>query len=94
MYGSEAIGGIIDLKNKNLPEQYSFGGSIDLSGKTNNDFVGSSVSLYTRKKHFFATARATVLDYGDYRVPTDTVAIHSYNVQLHNNQLRNTAGKE
>ena len=94
MYGSEAIGGIIDLKNKNLPEQYSFGGSIDLSGKTNNDFVGSSVSLYTRKKHFFATARATILDYGDYRVPTDTVAIHSYNVQLHNNQLRNTAGKE
>jgi iron complex outermembrane receptor protein len=94
MYGSDAIGGIIDLKNKTVPKENTFGGSVDLSGKTNNDFIGSSVSFFARKKDFFATVRATILDYGDYRVPTDRVAIYSYYVPLHNNQLRNTAGNE
>ena len=94
MYGSDAIGGIIDIKNRNIPAENSFGGTIDLSGKTNNDFVGTSVSLFARKKHFFITARATILDYGDYQVPTDSVAIYSYHVLLHNNFLRNTAGNE
>lgn len=94
MYGSNAIGGIIDIKNRTLPEPNSFGGTIDLTGKTNNDFLGTSVSLYARKNHLFGTFRATILDYGDYRVPTDSVAIYSYQVPLHNNLLRNTAGKE
>lgn len=94
MYGSDAIGGVIDMKNRSIPAENSFGGVIDLSGKTNNDFLGSSISLFTRKKHFFATARATLIGYGDYKVPTDSVAIYSYFVPLHENHLRNTAGKE
>lgn len=94
MYGSEAIGGVIDLQNRNVPVKNSIGGSIDLSGKTNNDFVGTSVSFFTRKDHFFATFRASIVDYGDYKVPTDSVAIYSYLIPLDNNRLRNTAGNE
>ena len=37
-YGSDAIGGVIDMKNRKVPAVNSFGGTIDLSGKTNNDF--------------------------------------------------------
>lgn len=94
MYGSDAIGGVIDMKNRSTPSPNSFGGSIDLSGKTNNDFIGTSVKLYARKNWFYASLRATLLDYGDYRVPTDSVDIYSYRAALHNNHLRNTAGKE
>ncbi len=94
MYGSDAIGGVIDLKNRKLPAENSFGGVIDLSGKTNNDFLGTSVLLYGRKKWFFVNFRATLLDYGDYKVPTDSVDIYSYRAALHKNRLRNTAGKE
>jgi iron complex outermembrane receptor protein len=94
MYGSDAIGGVIDMKNRKLPAENSFGGAIDLSGKTNNDFLGTSVSLYGRKSWFFAEVRATILDYGDYKVPTDSVDIYSYRAALHENHLRNTAGKE
>jgi iron complex outermembrane recepter protein len=94
MYGSDAIGGIIDMKSNNIPAENTFGGTVDLTGKTNNDFLGTSVSLYGRKKWFFASARATLLDYGDYKVPTDSVDLYSYRVALHNNQFRNTAGKE
>ncbi|MGB0982729.1 MAG: TonB-dependent receptor [Saprospiraceae bacterium] len=94
MYGSDAIGGIIDMKNRSVPLENSYGGSVNLSGKTNNDFLGSSVSLFARKKGFFATVRATILDYGDYKVPTDSVDIYNYRVPLNDNHLRNTAGKE
>ncbi len=94
MYGSDAIGGIIDMKNKNIPAENSYGGTIDLTGKTNNDFLGSSVSLYGRGKWFFANVRVTLLDYGDYKVPTDSVDIYSYRVALYKNHLRNTAGRE
>lgn len=94
MYGSDAIGGVIDMKNKNIPERNTFGGTVDLTGKTNNNFLGSSVVLFARKKQVFANIRATVLDYGDYKVPTDSVDIYNYRVPLYKNHLRNTAGKE
>jgi iron complex outermembrane receptor protein len=94
MYGSDAIGGIIDMKNRRLPTENSFGGTIDLSAKTNNDFLGTSISLFGRKKWFFASVRATLLGYGDYKVPTDSVDIYSYRAALYKNHLRNTAGKE
>ncbi len=94
MYGSDAIGGVIDMKNRKLPTKNSWGGNVDLSGKSNNDFLGTSVSLYGRKDRFFVDARATLLDYGDYKVPADSVDIYSYRAALHDNNLRNTAGQE
>lgn len=94
MYGSDAIGGIIDMKNKKIPAKNSLGGTIDLTGKTNNDFMGTSLSLYGRKNWFFADFRATILDYGDFKVPADSVDIYSYRAALYKNHLRNTAGKE
>ncbi len=94
MYGSDAIGGIINMKNRHHPAKNSFGGSIDLSGKTNNDFIGTSISLHGRRNSFFISARGTLLDYGDYKVPTDTVEVNGYSPGLYENHLRNTAGKE
>lgn len=94
MYGSDAIGGIIDMKNRKIPAENSFGGTVDLSGKTNNDFLGTSIALYARKKRFYVSARGTLLGYGDYKVPTDSVDIYSYRAALYKNHLRNTAGTE
>lgn len=94
MYGSDAIGGVIDMNNRMVPVENSIGGTIDLSGKTNNDFLGTSLSLFGRKDWFFADLRATLLSYGDYKVPTDSVDIYSYRAALDENYLRNTAGKE
>jgi iron complex outermembrane receptor protein len=94
MFGSDAIGGVIDIKNRNLPADSTFGGVIDLTGKTHNDFLGTSVSLFGRKRWFFGDIRVTILDYGDFKVPADRVDIYSYPAALHRNHLRNTAGKE
>jgi len=94
MYGSDAIGGVIKLKSHEVPAKNSFDGSVDLSGKTNNDFLGTSISLFTRKNDLFFTARATLVSFGDFSVPTDSVDIYNYRVPLYQNQIRNSAGEE
>lgn len=97
-YGSDAIGGIINIKNNKIPAPNTFQGNVDIIGKSNNALVGSSLSLTGRKNWLYAGVRATVLSYGDYRVPADTVVIfpdsYSYKVGLHKRQMRNTAGYE
>jgi iron complex outermembrane receptor protein len=94
VYGSDAIAGAINIKPTLLPAPYTLGGSVDLVGKTNNDSYGTSVNLYGRKQNWFFDARATYQEYGDYRVPSDKVFVYDYAVNLHNKQLRNTAGNE
>ncbi len=94
MYGSDAIGGVIDLNNRKIPSENTIGGRVDLTGKTNNDYLGTSLFIYGRRKYFFADFRATLLDYGDYKVPADSVDIYSYRAPLYKQHLRNTAGKE
>lgn len=93
-YGSDAIGGVINIKQDQLPPINSIGATVDLTGKTNNNLLGTSVSLTGRREHLFATFRATLLDYGDYKVPTDSIDIYSYRAPLYKNHLRNTAGNE
>lgn len=94
MYGSDGIGGVIELKQMEIPVKNSFGGSVDFIGKTNNNFAGFSTILFTRREKLYFTGRVTWLDFADYRVPTDSVDIYSYKAPLNKNRLRNTAGNE
>jgi iron complex outermembrane receptor protein len=94
LYGSEAIGGAINIKPAVLPAPNSAGGSVDLTGKSNNGQYGGSFNLYGRKDRLFADARITIQQYGDFRVPADMIYVYDYAVPLHNNRLRNTAGQE
>lgn len=94
IYGSDAIGGVIDVKPAPIPAPLKLGGSIDLIGKTNNNLYGTSANLFGRKQHLFFDARLTYQSYGDYRVPTERVYVHDYAVDLYKNYLRNTAGHE
>lgn len=94
VYGSDAIGGVLNIKNNKVPENNSVDGSVDFTSKSNNNLLGLSALLSGRKKWFFGSFRTTYLDYGDYKVPTDSIDIYSYRAALNNNFLRNTAGKE
>ncbi|RYY56041.1 MAG: TonB-dependent receptor [Chitinophagaceae bacterium] len=94
LYGSDAIAGVINIKPTAIPAAKSLGGSVDLMGKTNNRLFGTSASIYGRNQHWFFDARYTFQDYADYRVPAGKVYVYDYAVNLHNNQLRNTAGRE
>ncbi|UOR06776.1 TonB-dependent receptor [Hymenobacter aerilatus] len=94
VYGSDAIGGAIEVKPAPVPAAHTAGGSVDLIGKSNNALYGTSANVFGRGQHWFANARATYQNYGDYRVPTDQIYVYDFAVRLHNNQLRNTAGRE
>lgn len=96
--GSDAIGGVIDIKQDKVPPENSLQAQVDLTAKSNNNFGGTSFSVAGRKKAFYAGLRATLLSYADYKVPLDTVEIfpdtYSYKIALTDNRLRNTAGHE
>jgi iron complex outermembrane receptor protein len=93
-YGSDAIGGAVNIKPVPFPAQNTLGGSADFTGKSNNAQFGGSVNLFGRREKWFFDTRITALDYGDYRVPADTVQVYNYAVPLYKNHLRNTAGRE
>lgn len=93
MYGSDAIGGVINLKSQSLPLE-GFSGEVDVFSRTNNSSIGLSANLQGRHNRFFYRANLTWIDYGDYKVPADSIQYYSYYFRLKDRRLRNTAGKE
>ena len=93
LYGSDAIGGVLNLYTNHVPTE-SFGGGIQLFGRTNNYGVGLSARLGGRRGGFFYRANITLTDYADYRVPADSIQYYSYWIKLKDQRLRNTAGCE
>ena len=92
-YGSDAIGGVINLKSNAMPLK-RFAGQVYLFGRTNNESAGSSVRLAGRSGKFWYKANATWVDYADYKVPADSIEYYSYWIKLKDRHLRNTAGRE
>lgn len=93
-FGSDAIGGVIDLKQEKIPESCSVSGKALATYNSNNDLFGSSVIASLRKTNYYFSARASRTDNGDYRVPTDSIDIYGFKPALHDRRLRNTAGQE
>jgi iron complex outermembrane receptor protein len=93
-FGSDAIGGVIDIREKLIPTKDGIGGSVELGARSNNGWFGGSANVFYRKNKWFAEGRLTVADYGDFRVPTDSVFVYDFGVALHEGQVRNSAGQE
>ncbi|AYN66503.1 TonB-dependent receptor [Euzebyella marina] len=94
LYGSDAIAGVVDIEPPKIPEVGSFEGEVNLLGETNNDLFGVSAGAQARKQDWYYRGRLTYRDYADYKVPTDRIRYESYIFDLHENNLRNTAGTE
>ena len=75
-YGSDAIGGVINLKSNWVPTR-PFSGQASLFCRSNNESLGASVRLEGRRGRWWYKANATWMDYADYRVPTDSVQYYS-----------------
>lgn len=94
VYGSDAIAGVVDIQPNKIPSINSFSGEVNLLGESNNDLFGVSAGIKARKKNWYYRSRLTYRDYGDYKVPTDKINYENYVFELHENHLRNTAGRE
>ncbi|MCR5432840.1 MAG: TonB-dependent receptor plug domain-containing protein, partial [Bacteroidaceae bacterium] len=93
LYGSDAIGGVLGLYTNHVPTE-PLSGSVQLFGRSNNEQLGLSARMGGRKGNFFFRANATLIDYADFRVPTDSIQYYSYWIKLKDQRLRNTAGCE
>ncbi len=93
MYGSDAIGGVINLKTNTLPLE-RFEGETGVFSRTNNESIGIYSNLRGRRERFFYRIDLSWLDYADYKVPVDSIQYYSYYFRLKDKKLRNTAGNE
>ncbi len=93
LYGSDAIGGVLSLYTNHVPTE-PLSGSVQLFGRSNNEQIGLTAKLGGRHGPWFYRVGATLIDYADYRVPTDSIQYYSYWIRLKDRRLRNTAGGE
>ncbi len=93
-YGSDAMGGVIHLRKNEPPAPHTYGAVLDLHGKTNNQYTGGTLQLYSRRARWYVDSRVSYQRYADFKVPADTVYIYDYAASLPKGRLRNTAGME
>ncbi len=101
-YGSDAIGGIINILPDNIPESGKISGEITLNGQTNTQWYGVSGKLGARKNKLFTIASFTYNNFGDftipgthyYLLPTPATSVEgSHKIEI-GNRVYNTAGRE
>ncbi|NJM15069.1 MAG: TonB-dependent receptor plug domain-containing protein [Bacteroidales bacterium] len=101
-YGSDAIGGVINLLPHHVPIASGTTGEISFTGKSNTQWLGSSANLTIRKGDFYSNLAVTHNNFGDLTIPytdyfwaatqnTDTTSSHKTKL---GDQLHNTAGRE
>lgn len=93
LYGSDAIGGVIQLRNNYIPTEKAEG-NINLYGRNNNESAGVSGQVGGKINKWYYKINATYMDYADYKVPADSIQYYSYYIQLKKRRLRNTAGRD
>ncbi|MEO1257253.1 MAG: TonB-dependent receptor [Bacteroidota bacterium] len=93
-YGSDGLGGVINIMPGKLLPKNSFDGSILGVHKTNNDHWGGSARLAINVDNWFVTARFSRQDFADYRVPATLFSYNNFELPIFNNRLKNTAGDE
>lgn len=93
-YGSDGLGGVINIMPDKLLPKNSFKGSILGVYKTNNEHYGGSANLGFNVENWFLTARYSRQDFADYHVPTDIFNYNGFDLQIFDERLKNTAGDE
>ncbi|MCP4440055.1 MAG: TonB-dependent receptor [Aureispira sp.] len=93
-YGSDALGGSINVLPTRIPNRNSIKGSILGIYKSNNHHIGTSAYLGGNIKDIFFDGRFSYQDFGDYNVPTDSFVYNGFVLPIYNRILKNTAGKE
>ncbi len=93
-YGSDAIGGVVNIPEPIVPMKNSASGSVKLIGRTVNNLGGIAALAEGRNVHAFYRISGTFQTYGDYSVPADYVVYNTFRLPVNHNRLKNTAGRE
>lgn len=93
-YGSDGLGGVINIMPDQILPKGSYKGQIMGLYKTNNDHLGASAKVAVNIDDWFASARYSSQGFGDYQVPATSFTYNSFDLPILNNRLKNTAGQE
>lgn len=93
-YGSDAIGGVLEINNNAVPKQKGLQIDWITYAKSVNKAIGSSLGMEYKRGKFFAKLRATGAEYGDYKTTTDTINYLNYRIPIYDKIMQNTAGRE
>ena len=94
LFGSDAMGGVIEVLPPVTPILNGLAGEAVLLGKTVNGTLGGSLMLGWKRGAWYVKGRYSEQRYGDYRVPTDTVVYLTQKMPVYGRRLKNTAGVE
>ncbi|MCB9018008.1 MAG: TonB-dependent receptor [Paludibacteraceae bacterium] len=94
LYGSDAMGGAIEITQIPPPSENQWLGEVDLLGKSVNGTLGASLMVGCKKGGWFSKFRFSEQHFGDYHVPTDTVVYLTQRLPIEGEKLKNTAGLE
>ncbi|MDR1121271.1 MAG: TonB-dependent receptor [Dysgonamonadaceae bacterium] len=94
LYGSDAMGGAIEIMQLPPPPNRHVFGEVVLLGKSVNETLGGSLMLGIQKEAWHAKFRYSEKHFGDYRIPVDTVVYLTQPLPVYRRRLKNTAGLE
>lgn len=94
LYGSDAMGGVIELNREETPKSDMIYGNVSTLYRSVNGYFGGSVMLGLNKGSNFWMIRYSESHFGDYKIPADTIVYLTRKLPVHNGSLKNTAGYE
>lgn len=93
-YGSDAIGGVIEILPVDVPSENTVWGDVSLIAKSNNNLSGITAMTSVKRGGWFFRGRLTAQRFADYCVPADTVTYLTWKLPLYGRRMKNTAGRE
>lgn len=94
LYGSDAMGGVVEITQAPPSFDNQIFGEAVVLGKSVNETFGGSVLLGLKKSAWYTRFRYSEQRFGDYRIPTDTIVYLTQKIPIYNRKLKNTAGIE
>jgi iron complex outermembrane receptor protein len=93
-YGSDAMSGVIEIRPLPVAGENRIFGQGVLMAKSVNGTMGGSLMLGMKKDAWHVRLRCSGKQFGDYRVPTDTIVYLTQRIPVDGGWLKNTAGGE
>jgi iron complex outermembrane receptor protein len=94
LYGSDAMGGVIEITRLPAPENNQIYGELALLGKSVNGTLGGSIMSGIKNNAWHIKLRLSGQHFADYRIPKDTIVYLTQRLPVARRRLKNTAGFE
>lgn len=94
LYGSDAMGGVIEIAQLPAPSENQVYGELSLLGKSVNGTLGGSAMAGAKINSWHVKLRFSEQHFADCRIPADTIVYLTQYLPVHNRRLKNTAGFE